>query len=139
MVRRRRNQQLLRRGRGSRGGATVELMIAVPLLMLLVFGVIQFALWSHAVHVARSIAAQALASARVQGGSVASGQAQAALVIDHLGRGVLVNPQVEVTRSAEVARVEVRGAAEAVLPGLRLPVHAEVQGPVEKFRPPTGG
>jgi TadE-like protein len=127
------------RPRGQRGGATVELVIAMPLLLLLVFGVIQFALWSHAVHVANSVAAQALAAARVDGGTASAGQAQAAAVIDHIGRAVLVDPQVEVARTADFARVEVRGTAEAIIPGLRLPVTAQAEGPVERFRPAVEG
>jgi len=120
-----------------RGGATVELAIAVPLLLLLVFGVIQFALWAHAVHVADSVAAQALAAARVEGGSASAGQAQAVAVLDHIGRAVLVDPRVAVTRTSDAARVEVRGTAEAIIPGLRLPVRAQAEGPVERFRAPA--
>ena len=60
------------------GAGAVELVIVTPLLMLLVLGVIQFALAEQAQHVAQAAATQALAAARVQDGTAAAGQAQAA-------------------------------------------------------------
>ena len=40
--------------RDERGAVSAELVIATPLLLLLIMGVIQFALWQHAEHIAWS-------------------------------------------------------------------------------------
>lgn len=116
------------------GAATAELVIAAPLLLLLIVGVIQFALYLHAAHVAQAVAAQAMTAARLQGGSVASGQAEAASVLAQLGHGLLVHPQVAVTRNATVAQASVTAQVEAVIPFWHVGVHATVAGPVEAFR-----
>lgn len=132
-----------RRGResvGSRGGrrprddlGTAELVVATPLLLLLILAVIQFAVYEHASQVAQTTAAQALATARVTGATAASGQAEAESLLANLGHGVLVDPQVSVSRDATTARVTVTGKAEGVIPLLHLSVSANSSGPIERF------
>src|SRR4051794_21902947 len=61
--------RLRRRLRGDRGAVTVELVIATPLLLLMLLAIVQFALWSHATHIAQAAASQGLAAARVQNGT----------------------------------------------------------------------
>ena len=125
-----------RAGRGlprrDAGAGAVELVIVTPLLMLLVLGVIQFALAEQAQHVAQAAATQALAAARVQDGTAAAGQAQAATVLSQLG-GSLTGPAVTVTRTATQARVTVTGGVESLIPGVRLHVRATVTGPAEEW------
>ena len=125
--------------RGDRGAGAAEIVIAVPLLMLLILLIVQFAIWAHASSVAQATAEEALAAARVQGGSAAAGQQRAQQVLGQIGRTVLVSPQVSVTRSAVTATVQITGTAEEVLPvpGLAFPVHVTVTGPVERFVPAT--
>lgn len=123
--------------RGDRGAGAAELVIAVPLLMLLILLIVQFAIWAHASSVAQATAEEALAATRVQGGSAAAGQQRAAQVLSQVGRSVLVSPQVSVTRTAATATVQITGTAEEVLPvpGLAFPVRITVTGPVERFVP----
>lgn len=127
--------------RGDRGAGAAEIVIAVPLLMLLILLVVQFAVWAHAMSVAQATAEEALAAARVQGGSAAAGQQRAGQVLGQIGSAVLVGPQVSVTRTAGTATVRIHATAEQVmpLPGLNLPVTITVTGPVERFVPSTGG
>jgi Flp pilus assembly protein TadG len=127
-----------RSGAGERGSASAELVLAVPLLLLLVLLTAQFAVYLHATHIAQAAAAQALAAARAEGGSAAAGQAEATNVLDQLGRSVLAGPRVSVDRGPAQARAEVVGTAQAVVPGLRLPVRAVAHGPVEQFSPDSG-
>ena len=117
------------------------MVIAVPLLMVLILLIVQFAVWEHASAVAQATAEEALAAARVQGGSAAAGQQRAAQVLGQIGSAVLQGPQVSVTRSAADAKVQITGTAEQVLPfpGIRLPIKVTVTGPVERFVPATGG
>lgn len=123
--------------RGDRGAGAAELVIAVPLLMLLILLIVQFAIWAHASSVAQATAEEALAATRVQGGSAAAGQQRAAQVLSQVGRSVLVSPQVSVTRTAATATVQITGTAEEVLPvpGFTFPVRITVTGPVERFVP----
>jgi Flp pilus assembly protein TadG len=131
-------------GRGWRsdeGAGAAEVVIAVPLLMLLILLIVQFAVWAHASAVAQATAEEALAAARVQGGSAAAGQQRAHQVLTQIGSAVLVGPHITVSRSAATATVQITGTAERVLPvpGLALPVTVSVTGPVERFVPATAG
>ena len=63
-------------------------------------GVIQFALWEHAEHVAEAVAQQGLAVARLQGETAAAGQTEARSVLDQLGSSVLVDADITATRTA---------------------------------------
>lgn len=125
--------------RDERGATTTELVIVMPVLLTMVMVIAQWTLWAHATHIAQAAASEALSAARVHGGTVAAGQAQAQHVLDQLGRGPLSGPQVSVTRDAHRAAVTITGTATSVLPFLRLPVHAEAAGPVEVFHSPAAG
>jgi len=124
---------------GDRGAGSAEIVIAVPLLMLLILLVIQFAIWENAESIAHATAEEALAAARVQGGTAAAGRQRAAQVISQIGTGVLTGPHVAVTRTPADVTVKVTGTAERVLPvpGLSFPVTATVTGPAERFVPDT--
>ena len=128
-----------RRLTGDRGAGSAELVVATPLLMLLILLVIQFGIWAHATHVAQATAEEALATARVQGGTAAAGQDRASQVLGQIGGAILIGPHVAVTRTATTVTVRVTADAERVvpLPGLSLPVMVTVTGPVERFVPAT--
>ena len=115
-----------------RGSSAVELVIAVPVLLLLIFSIIQFTLVWHAEQVAQDAASQALAAARIQHGSQAAGQAQAEQVLDQVAGGSLPTRSVTVQRGPTQVQVEVTGTAESILPFITLHVHAEAAGPVER-------
>ncbi|UOZ03403.1 pilus assembly protein [Amycolatopsis sp. WQ 127309] len=120
---------------GERGAVTAELVIATPLLLLALLAIIQFALWSHATHVAQAAASQALSATRVQAGTVAAGHDAGQRLLDDLARGPLRSPRIEIVRTTTSAAVSVQGEAVAVLPGVHLHVHAETAGEVERFVP----
>lgn len=122
--------------RDERGSATAELVIATPLLLLLILGIVQFALWEHATHVAQAVAQQGLAVGRVQGGSDQGATSEATSVLAQLGSGVLVNPNVTATRGNVTTTVVVTGQAQGILPFLNLPVRSVATGPTERFTSP---
>ncbi|WP_414944885.1 TadE/TadG family type IV pilus assembly protein [Amycolatopsis sp. cmx-11-32] len=124
---------------GDRGEVTVELVIAMPLLLLMLLAIIQFAVWSHATHVAQAAASQALAAARTQDGTAGAGHAAGQRLLDDLAAGPLRDPRLTVARDATSVSVSIRGEAAAVLPGVHLHVHAETVGEVELFLPDIGG
>ena len=125
----------MRPRRDQRGGTSVEVTIAVPVLLLLIMLVVQFGLWYHAEHVARSAADQGLRAARDPVRPPSSGEERAIDFLDAAGKRLIENRQVTVIRSSNVARVMVTGRVAAVIPGLRLPVRATAAGPIERFRP----
>jgi Flp pilus assembly protein TadG len=121
--------------RGDHGSVSAELVIATPLLLFMVMAVMQFALWSHATHIAQAAAAQGLATARAQDATAAQGAAAARHLLDQLGHGLLTDARIDAARSGEAVVIRVSGDTTAVIPLLHLPVHAEATGPVERFIP----
>ena len=119
--------------RDERGAVSAELVFATPLLLLLIMGVIQFALWQHATHVAGAVAQQGLAVGRLQGETAAAGQSEAQSVLDQLGSGVLIDSNIIATRTGTTTTVVVTGHAESVVGLFSLPVKAAASGPTEIY------
>ncbi|WP_245783441.1 TadE/TadG family type IV pilus assembly protein [Amycolatopsis sacchari] len=120
---------------GDRGSVSAELVIATPLLLLVLLAVVQFALWSHATHIAQAAASQGLATTRAQNGTAAAGVGSAQQLLHQLAGGPLRDAAVSADRGAGGASVRIAGTATPVLPFLTLPVRAEAAGPVERFVP----
>jgi Flp pilus assembly protein TadG len=121
-------------GKAEAGAVLAEYAVVVPALLLLVFGLFQFAAWYLAGEVALAAAQEAARAARVETGSVEAGHAAAQRFLGQANGGKLVNPQVTVVRGVDNVRVDVRGTAQSVVPGLVLPVHEASAGEVERFR-----
>ncbi|MFD7169252.1 TadE/TadG family type IV pilus assembly protein [Streptomyces violascens] len=116
-----------------RGAASTELVLAVPLLLVLLLLIVQFALAEHAQHIAQAAASRALAAARAQGSTAQAGDARAAATLRLLGSRVLLNPAIQVSRGAEYVVVDVHGEVVGLVPGLRLRVAGHAAGPVERW------
>jgi len=112
-------------------------VIAIPLLVMLVLLIVQFALAAYAEHIAQGAADQALDTSRTMGGTDADGQTQAQAVLAQLATGPLTHPRVSVTRDATTVTVTITGTTEQLVPGFTLGVHAEASGPIEAFTPDT--
>jgi Flp pilus assembly protein TadG len=119
-----------------RGAVSAEVVIAVPALLVMVLAVVQFAVVAHARHIAQAVAAHALATARVDGGTAAAGRSAAEQLAAQLGP-TLVDPVVDVVRGPERVTVTVTGTAQTVLPPLALTVTVTDDGPVERPLPAT--
>lgn len=127
----------MRRLRDERGDATVEAVLAVPVLLLLVLLVIQFGLYYHAAHTAEAAAQDGARAARVEGASAADGVDRARTFMADAAPTLVDDVTITATRDTDTARVEVRGVVHAIVPGLNLTVHADAESPVERFRPDT--
>lgn len=114
---------------------SAELAIATPVLLLVLLAIVQFVLWSHATHIAQAAAAQGLAATRVQTGTAAVGEDRARQTLRQLGDGPLGDVTIDAQRTADRVTVDVDGVATSVFPFLRLHVHAEAAGSVERFVP----
>ncbi|WP_086667519.1 TadE/TadG family type IV pilus assembly protein [Lentzea kentuckyensis] len=119
--------------RHDRGAVSAELAIAIPLLLLFLLAIVQFAVWSHATHIAQAAASQGLAAARVHSGTASAGVERAQQLLDQLAQSSLKGAAVSSERGAETVSVRITGTAAAVLPFLHLPVHSEAAGPVERL------
>ncbi|WP_051944378.1 TadE/TadG family type IV pilus assembly protein [Streptacidiphilus rugosus] len=117
------------------GSATVETALAMVLLMLLLMGIVQFALLEHASHIAKAAAANALAQAQTETGTAADGHSAGAQALTQLGGDVLQNARLTVIRTPDQVTSVVQGQVLSVFPGLHLPVTAHAAGPVERVAP----
>ena len=128
-------RRLRRRRRSDRGSTSVEMVgYTAVMLAALLIGV-QAAAWGLGELACRYAANHALQATRVQGGSAAAGQADAATVLTDIHGNLVVGPEFAATRSATTATVTVKGTAVQVIPFLSLPVGSTVSGPVEVLTP----
>jgi Flp pilus assembly protein TadG len=118
-----------------RGSATLQLVAVFPAFLLIVLLVVQAALIWHARNIAEAAAQEGLRSARLFDGSRSAGQVTARSFLEQTSGDLLSAPSITVERDDRRARVEVRGQALSLLPGIRPQVEAVAAGPVERFVP----
>ncbi len=118
-------------------------MLLAPVLMVLVFVIVQTALFMHARHVALAAAQQGARTARSgsPAGTTAPAtdaqvQASTLTYLHQLGADLVNSPNVTVTRTATTASVRVQAHAISILPGFTLHVSETSTGPLETFRAP---
>src|SRR5262245_49411519 len=90
---------------GDAGAVAAEFAVVLPVLMLLLVGVFQFAAWNLASEVALGAAQQGARAARVRTGSAEAGRAAAWRFIQQADTGHLREPQVHVDRGTDDVRV----------------------------------
>jgi Flp pilus assembly protein TadG len=124
-------------GRPDRGAATLELVVLFPMLLLLIFGVIQGALFFHGRNVALAAAEQGVRAGRADGHSdpaaVAVAQAHQFLVdtseLDNFTE-LTITPSVD----GDQVRLTVSARTVSMLPGLPGPrVRQSAAGSLEVF------
>lgn len=120
------------RRRRDKGAASVELVLATPLLGLLLMAAVQFALWQHASHMAQAAANEGVQTARAYGSSAAAGKTDTEALLRDLSGGALSGTSVTASRSATSATITITGRASSVIPGLTFPVKVTVTAPVER-------
>ena len=120
---------------GERGSVTLEIAVLAPVLLLLVFGVVQAGLWFFARSLATTAAQEGVAAARAYGGSPSVGVTRATTFLTRSAGGSLTSPTVTSRGSTALAvRIVVTGRSLSVLPGVAgIPVTAAAEGPVERF------
>lgn len=121
------------------GSASVEAVIATPVLMLLVLAIIQAGLILHANHMAQAAAHTAMEAARTELASGGDGAAAAEASLARNAAGVLEDQGVTVARGPETVTVTVTGNATRIIPLFDAPVEATVSGAVEHIAPLEGG
>lgn len=109
----------VRRPARDRGAAALQAAIVVPLVMTLIFTIVQAGLWYHARSVASSAAQVAVQASRAYDGSAANGQAAGMTYISQVGG--LDTPSVGVNRGAVTTTATVTGSTASLVPGLPIP------------------
>ena len=118
--------------RGEGGYSIVEVVITFPVLMLLVGGVIQFALLWHGRHVAEAAAQGGLHAARAYSSTADAGRQDAEAYLSQVAPNLLQQPQVLVNRTGTTVTVTVRATVLSIVP-LGLSVEETAVGPVERY------
>jgi Flp pilus assembly protein TadG len=132
---------------GERGASAIELAMLTPVLIVVIFVTVQFALLFHARHVAL---AAAQAGARIARSTAATNprwqepaRRKSFDYIRAIGPSLLERPSaVPLVRTDAAGNpvevgVEVRGGAVPLVPFLNLRVTERSEGPVERFIPDT--
>lgn len=124
----------LRRRCDDRGSTVVESVLIVPVAMLLLLLVIQFALWAHAAQAAHTAASEGDRVALAQGGGTVAAINQAELVLRAAGSDLQSSKIVVTLLPGDQEQVSVTGRATSILPGFQLRVSSVEVGPVQEFR-----
>ncbi len=128
-----------RGGRGDEGITTLEFVLITPVLLFLIFVVIEFALWYVARHVVLAAAEEGGRAARDAGQTsaqaVENGKNTAISYVNQIGPGSLQGlPGANVTITGGVATVTVTATAASVIPGMSLTVTEKSSGIIEQFQ-----
>ena len=135
----------MRGRRADRGVTVVQLAIAMPVVLVLIMSVIQYALFEFANQVAEAAATEGLQAATVYDPSgnpcivtiptrKAAGASEADSVAtseDQLLLQPSASPAVDCT--TQTVTVVVMGTAVQLVPGLSLPVRMSAAGPIERL------
>jgi len=111
-------------------------VLATPLLLVLIMGVVQFALWQHAEHVADAVAQQGLAvgASKARPQPPAKPKARASSTSSAPACSWLPHHR---HRTATTTTVVVTGHAISVFGLFSLPVKAVASGPTEDYSDPA--
>ena len=128
--------------RHERGSVAVELAVVAPALMLLVLGLLQFALWYHAQNVVQTAAQEGARVAAAEEGTAEAGRTRALeVLLVGLGRAA-ENEDAIASVDLDAAHVTVSAEMPGLLPipGLSsFTLSSESTAFRERFRPATEG
>ena len=119
-------------GADERGAMSVEAVLVLPVFLLIVFTIINGAVWLHAGNIAQSAASSAYNAARLFDATSNYGVIAASPIAQQPG-SVLSNAQVSVNRTATTVTVTVTGTAPTLVPGFNVDVERTVSGPTERW------
>ncbi|MFI1759711.1 TadE family protein [Streptomyces sp. NPDC020571] len=125
-----------RRRSDDRGDASIQMAIVYPFVLLAAIAVIQASMWYYARQVALTAAREGVTAARAYQAGPADGTARARQVLDRTAGDSLRSTSVRAGSDGERVRVQVRGVAQSLLPGVPgLTITQSASGPVERWVP----
>ena len=121
------------RAAAERGAAAVQTAILFPVALLLVFGIIQGALWFHARTIALGAAQEGARASSAEGGT--GGEDRAREFVSSLTGGTLIRDLAVVeAATGETVMITVVGTAPSLVPGVSgLTVRQSATAPIERF------
>jgi Flp pilus assembly protein TadG len=123
--------------RSARGSATIEIAVLAPVLLLVVFTIVQVGLWSYARSLALGAAQEGVAAGRAYRAPAEAGRIRAEQFLATSAGDSLLAPAVVARATPSTVRVEVTGRAQSVLPAVPgLPVRQHAEGPIERWTAP---
>jgi Flp pilus assembly protein TadG len=125
-----------RRAADERGASAIDMAIIFPIVIFLIFGIIQFGVWYHANNIARAAAQEGARAASAYSSTASAGAASAQRVLAENANGMISHTSVIPYRDQNVATVTVKGEALHVIPFIPLSITVSATAPVEAFRPP---
>lgn len=122
-------------GAGERGSVTLELAIVFPMVMVLVFGMVQTGIFFHARNIALAAAQEGARAASVENGSAGAGETAAAQFATRVGGGMITNVNVNATAARGTsATVVVTCSTFSLVPGVdSFQVRQSASLPVERI------
>jgi Flp pilus assembly protein TadG len=122
-----------RRAASERGSAAVQTAILFPVALLLIFGIIQGALWYHARNVALGAAQEGVRVASAEGGGGGADRAHE-FVRDLTGGTLIRDLDVSESATGEAVTITVTGKAPSLIPGVSgVTVRQSATAPIERF------
>lgn len=105
--------------RDERGSVTLEAVIVYPVVLLVIFTVIQGAFWFHGRDTARHAATIAAAAAAAEGATTSIGEAAAADFLNQVDS--LHDVSITATHAGDSVTVTVQGTTISLIPGVNWP------------------
>lgn len=126
-----------RRWADDRGDASIQMAIVYPFVLLAAIAVIQASMWYYARQIALTAAREGVTAARAYQAGPADGTTRARQVLDRTAGDSLRSVSVSADSDGERVRVEVRGVAQSMIPGVAgLTITQSASGPAERWVQP---
>jgi Flp pilus assembly protein TadG len=133
---RRRVIRTIKEQRSQRGQSLVEAALALPLLLIVALGVIQFALYEHAENVAAGAAQEGARVAAAEDGTLAGGVERSESILQAGLGSDARNVSVQAAESADTVSITVHGRLPVLIPWVTdasLPLSARASMTKEQF------
>ncbi|WP_309030736.1 TadE family protein [Streptomyces alfalfae] len=126
-----------RRWADDRGDASIQMAIVYPFVLLAAIAVIQASMWYYARQIALTAAREGVTAARAYQAGPADGTTRARQVLDRTAGDSLRSVSVSAGSDGERIRVQVRGIAQSMIPGVPgLTITQSASGPAERWVQP---
>ncbi|WP_272943853.1 TadE/TadG family type IV pilus assembly protein [Streptomyces sp. TOR3209] len=126
-----------RRWADDRGDASIQMAIVYPFVLLAAIAVIQASMWYYARQIALTAAREGVTAARAYQADPADGTTPARQVLDRTAGDSLRSVSVSAGSDGERVRVQVRGVAQSMIPGVAgLTITQSASGPAERWVEP---
>ncbi|GAA2810711.1 pilus assembly protein [Kitasatospora paracochleata] len=131
------------RRQGDRGSSTIEFLLLTPLLVGIVFSLVQFGMYYFAKQVTEAAAQAGARKARATAEDYPNGWADAARTttasrIQDLGPALVGDPSITPYAQGDNVGVVVTADVVSVVPWIHLHVTSRSVGPIERFIPDAG-